>query len=102
MKLLVWSLTLYWSFPLGTIFLLVATLHFTIHRSSWERGTNENMNRMICRFVPKGVDISMYGKSELKRIQEWLNNYPRKILNYRMSTELLIWLHNMNQKKRET
>jgi IS30 family transposase len=56
--------------------------------SSWERGTNENMNRMIRRFVPKGTDISKLGKREIKRIEEWLNNYPRKILNYRTPTEL--------------
>jgi IS30 family transposase len=50
--------------------------------SSWERGTNENMNRMIRRFIPKGSDISKYGQREISRIQEWLNTYPRKILNY--------------------
>lgn len=55
--------------------------------SSWERGTNENMNRMIRRFVPKGADISLIGKREIKRIQDWLNSYPRKILNYRTPTE---------------
>jgi IS30 family transposase len=55
--------------------------------SSWERGTNENMNRMIRRFIPKGTDISKFGKREIRRIQEWLNNYPRKILNYRTPAE---------------
>jgi IS30 family transposase len=55
--------------------------------SSWERGTNENMNRMIRRFIPKGTDISKFGKREIKRIQDWLNNYPRKILNYRTPAE---------------
>lgn len=55
--------------------------------SSWERGTNENMNRMIRRFIPKGSDISQFGKQDIKRIEEWLNNYPRKILNYRTPAE---------------
>ncbi len=55
--------------------------------SAWERGTNENMNRMIRRFIPKGTDISKFGKREIKRIQEWLNTYPRKILNYRTPQE---------------
>ena len=40
------------------------------------------MNRMIRRFVPKGTDIGLLGKREIKRIQDWLNNYPRKILDY--------------------
>ena len=55
--------------------------------SSWERGSNENMNRMIRRFVPKGTDISQLGKREIMRIQDWLNTYPRRILNYRTPTE---------------
>jgi IS30 family transposase len=55
--------------------------------SSWERGTNENMNRMIRRFIPKGSDIRKFGKREIKHIQEWLNTYPRKILNYRTPAE---------------
>lgn len=48
--------------------------------SSWERGTNENINKMIRRFIPKGVDIAKYSKKEIKRIEHWINNYPRKIL----------------------
>jgi transposase, IS30 family len=56
--------------------------------SSWERGSNENMNRMIRRFIPKGTDIGQLGKLEIKRIQDWLNTYPRKILNYRTPTEM--------------
>lgn len=48
--------------------------------SSWERGTNENINKMIRRFIPKGVDISAFSDKEIERIQNWLNNYPRLIL----------------------
>lgn len=48
--------------------------------SSWERGTNENLNKMIRRFIPKGTDISKYTGKEIERIQHWMNNYPRKIL----------------------
>ena len=48
--------------------------------SSWERGTNENINKMIRRFVPKGVDITTYSKEQIQRIEHWINNYPRKIL----------------------
>ena len=55
--------------------------------SSWERGTNENMNRMIRRFIPKGADISKLGKPEINKIQNWLNTYPRKILDYRTPAE---------------
>ena len=56
--------------------------------SAYERGTNENMNRMIRRFIPKGANLSQYTKKEIKRIENWLNNYPRKILNYRTPDEV--------------
>lgn len=48
--------------------------------SAWERGTNENINKMIRRFIPKGADIGKYTIEEIKRIEHWINNYPRKIL----------------------
>jgi IS30 family transposase len=48
--------------------------------SSWERGTNENTNKMIRRFVPKGVDISLFSNKQIMQIQHWINNYPRRIL----------------------
>ena len=51
--------------------------------SAYERGSNENLNRMIRRFIPKGADIGRYTKQEIKRIEQWLNTYPRKILDYR-------------------
>ena len=49
--------------------------------SSWERGTNENINKMVRRFVPKGVDISAFTAKQIMQIQHWINNYPRKILD---------------------
>jgi IS30 family transposase len=55
--------------------------------SSWERGTNENTNRMIRRFVPKGCDIGEYTREGLRKIEEWINGYPRKILNFKTAEE---------------
>ncbi len=49
--------------------------------SSWERGTNENTNKLIRRFIPKGADIGKFSDTEILRIQHWINNYPRRILN---------------------
>jgi IS30 family transposase len=48
--------------------------------SAWERGTNENINKMIRRFVPKGIDIARFSDLEIKSIENFINNYPRKIL----------------------
>lgn len=56
--------------------------------SSWERGTNENINKMIRRFIPKGADIGTYSDEEIKRIETWINNYPRKILGYYSASEV--------------
>ena len=55
--------------------------------SAFERFSNENMNRMIRRFIPKVADISKFAKQEIKRIEPWLNTYPRKILDYRTPHE---------------
>jgi len=57
--------------------------------SSWERGTNENQNGMIRRFIPKGSDISKVSEKEIKDIENWINNYPRKILGYKTANEVV-------------
>lgn len=58
------------------------TIYFAHSYSSWERGSNENHNRMIRRFVYKGLDIEGFGDEEIKKIENWMNNYPRRILGY--------------------
>jgi len=50
--------------------------------ASWERGSNENTNRMIRRFVAKGRDIAQLTKQTITEIQNWINNYPRRILGF--------------------
>ena len=57
---------------------------------SCERGTNENNNRMIRRWIPKGVDIKPIKVSYIKKIEEWINNYPRAMFDYKSSNELLL------------
>ncbi len=47
--------------------------------SSYERGTNENTNRMIRRWIPKGTDIDQYTEEYIAFIQDWINSYPRGI-----------------------
>lgn len=56
--------------------------------SSWERGSNENGNRMLRRFIPKGTDIGAISEEYLQWIEDWVNNYPRKILGYRTANEM--------------
>ncbi len=63
-------------------------LYYCHPYSSCERGTNENINRMIRRFIPKGDDIGLYSDKEIIDIQNWINTYPRKILNGLSADEL--------------
>ena len=56
--------------------------------SSWERGSNENGNRILRRFVPKGTDIGKLTAEQLQRIEDWVNNYPRKIFGYKSANEI--------------
>jgi len=45
---------------------------------AWERGSNENQNKLIRRFVPKGTNIGKLSHKDVKRIQYWMNHYPRR------------------------
>lgn len=51
--------------------------------SSWERGSNENVNGMIRRRHPKGTDFSKVTAAEIAATENWINSYPRKILGYK-------------------
>ena len=53
-----------------------------------ERGSNENQNGLIRRHLPKGTDLSAIPYEETKRIEDWLNNYPRKMFGYLCSEQL--------------
>jgi IS30 family transposase len=49
---------------------------------SWERGSNENTNGLIRRFIPKKTDLHSVTEKQLAEIEYKLNNRPRKCLNY--------------------
>lgn len=55
--------------------------------SSWERGTNENHNRLIRRWLPKGSRNAT--QQQVAFIENWMNNYPKKILGYKSPKEFL-------------
>ncbi len=61
--------------------------------SSYERGSNENQNKMIRRWIPKGTNFDGYTDEQIQEIEDWINNYPRRILGYdtagnRMESEI--------------
>lgn len=63
-------------------------VYFAHAYSAWERGSNENQNRMIRRFIPKKRDIASYSEDQIQDIQDWMNNYPRKILGYKTANQV--------------
>ncbi|HHU33323.1 MAG TPA: IS30 family transposase [Clostridia bacterium] len=63
-------------------------VYFTHPYSAFERGTNENHNGLIRRFIPKGERILNYCHEAISRIEDWINSLPRKILGYRTPEEL--------------
>lgn len=56
--------------------------------SSWERGSNENNNRLIRRHIPKGEDFDEKQGRDIEYIENWINNYPRGIFGFKTSAQL--------------
>jgi IS30 family transposase len=56
--------------------------------ASWERGSNENGNRIIRRFIPKGADIADFSRARIREMEDWINRYPRKILEFKTAEEV--------------
>jgi transposase, IS30 family len=63
-------------------------IYFAHPYSSWERGTNENTNGLIRRFLPKGTDFNKVTMEQLKTIENNLNNRPRKVLGFKTPNEI--------------
>ena len=61
------------------------TVYYCHVFSASERGTNENINRMIRRHFPKGTDFNRVTAAEVKRVETWVNNYPREVLGFMSS-----------------
>ena len=62
--------------------------YFADPYSSWQRGTNENTNGLLRRYLPKGTDFTTVTPSELASIVEEINNRPRKRLDYQTPNEV--------------
>lgn len=55
--------------------------------SSFERGTNENCNGIVRRKIPKSTYIKKYSDEDIRRVEQWVNDMPRKILGYQTANE---------------
>lgn len=67
---------------------LQTKVYFSKAYCSWERGTNENLNGLLRQYYPRSQDIGKPTPSELRRVQERLNNRPRKCLGYQTPNEV--------------
>lgn len=63
-------------------------IYFTHPYSSWERGTNENHNRMIRRWIPKGTSIEDYSRSYVQSVEDKMNHLPRRIHGFKTPHEM--------------
>jgi IS30 family transposase len=64
------------------------SLYYCHPYSAYERGSNENQNKLIRRHYPKGMNFKNITAKDAAHVEQWLNQYPRKIFGYRSAEDL--------------
>jgi IS30 family transposase len=64
-------------------------IYFADAYASWQRGTNENTNGLLRQFFPKRTDFTQVSHREVARVEQLLNERPRRRLGYRTPEEVL-------------
>ena len=73
---------------------LSADFFFATPYHAWERGLNENTNGLIRQYFPKGADFAKLTAQDVQKVEDLLNNRPRKTLNYLTPNEVFSNLTN--------
>jgi len=63
-------------------------VYFADPRAPWQRGTNENTNGLIRDFFQKKTDFSHYNEADFQRVEDLLNDRPRKVLGFKPPREV--------------
>lgn len=69
---------------------LKCTIFYAQARSPWQRGTNENTNGRIRRYIPRNINPANMEQNWLDEIANLLNNTPRKCLGFRTPREVFL------------
>jgi IS30 family transposase len=64
-------------------------VYFCDPQSPWQRGTNENTNRLLRQYFPKKTNLAVHTQADLNKVAKRLNQRPRKTLAYRTPGDTL-------------
>ena len=62
-------------------------VYFCDPRSPWQRGSNENTNRLLRQYLAKGADLRQFTAADLDDIAHRINTRPRRVLDWVSSAE---------------